>query len=185
MNQLKTFEINWKKLVFQLLPSSLRSKRLFAFGCAALGNVAAMDDHMETYMKSVVYRLSHTPKKIHIRKVLNDHFDKQARRIQINNVRNTEPIWFAKHKDEKPVWFARRTKAEPVYTRLVFFRPSDYREDDSDFVVLIPNALRPVHEADLQNFIGQVKGQIDYYKEPDKKYRIDYYEKTDKIYCIS
>ncbi len=172
MNAFKTFEINWKKLVFQLLPSFLRHKNLWAYAYAAIGNAVTLDSRTDKYIKSAVYRLSHTPKKIHIQKVLNDHFDRQQRRIAIENIRNTEPIWFANRIEDKPVWFPRRTPGKAPGLGASFFRPSDYREGDADFLVCLPAALKPVHKEALGDWLSQIKGQVDYYKEPDKKYRI-------------
>lgn len=172
MKAFKILEVNWKKLVFQLLPSFLRHKNLFAYAYAAIGNAVALDGRTDKYIKSAVYRLSHTPKKIHVQKVLNDHFDSQQRRIAIENIKNTEPVWFANPIADKPVWFAKRTSGRALGVGALFFRPSDYRKGDADFLVCVPTALKPVHEAAVRDWLSQIEGQVDYYKEPDKKYRI-------------
>ncbi|MEG3973472.1 hypothetical protein QT970_02485, partial [Microcoleus sp. herbarium8] len=96
----------------------------------------------------------------YLQAVLNDSFDNTQRRIIIRNAILREPLWFYELEENKPVLFYEESDNRPV-----FFREEiEFIGDGADFIVVIPNGIKPLNRQELNVFITKMKGLISYYK---------------------
>lgn len=215
----RRFQLNWVRFIAQLLPPFLQGETLRTFIYTLLGSLVSLDAQTDRHTGQLCYRLSHSPMRIHLQKVLNDVFDKAQRGIRVRNRLDLDPSWFAAYREDKPNWFAPQGQGDLVDGPRYFvdsayrstytdgFRPiqslvkpsfPDRSEHDDqkavffgrhyflqrgqhpeiDFYVFLPHRLKPADEKQQKAWVGQLRGQLNYYKEPDKTYGIKWLPAT-------
>ena len=115
--------------------------------------------------------MSHNSQIVYLRKVLNDKFDNTDRRIVIENVEVYEPIWYYDTAENKPVYHYDTADGAPVY----HYGQADYNQNNTDFVVKLPNAIKPGTPEAVAEMERQVRYLVDYYKLYSKEYKLVWY----------
>ena len=122
------------------------------------------------FREKSLYKLAHNSQVVYLQKVLNDKFDNTDRRISIRNSNILEPVWHYDTQEQKPVYYYKTGDKKPVYFR----SQADFDRLNSDFEVIIPLALKPATQPEVDAFELQVRLLVDYYKLYSKKYIIKY-----------
>lgn len=153
---MKVFELDIKKLGVLLLPSLLRKAKMVAWIGALLSPLGSLHGNFLNKRKIDLYRLEHNGQKCYLRKALNDAFDKENRRIRIEDT------------PRKPTkYLYTRAENKSVYLGKMYLNTRGFGLDEGvDFVVHLPKEL---DEQELE-----VKVLVDYYKLASKRYMIVY-----------
>jgi hypothetical protein len=80
-----SFRINFNRLAVLLLPTFLRKPLIIAFLHAAYSQITALYLLLLNYRNTKNYRLTHNGQVCYLRAVLNDYFDNEQRRIEIDD----------------------------------------------------------------------------------------------------
>lgn len=147
----KIFDVNWKRLVRWLAPLIRKSK-----GSALLNSLVTpindMHGRFVRFRNDVQYRLLITPQICFLEKALNDKYDRQQRRIRIEDAREFAPVVFFQKEELKPVKFYKKGEGDPV----VFFQKDEVGAFTTDFLILIPVAV-PFDMNELTAYVNVYK----------------------------
>ncbi|MPS74020.1 MAG: hypothetical protein E2590_12875 [Chryseobacterium sp.] len=152
------YNVDIKKLVVQLIPTELRYVDIPAFVKALVKPIDDIHYQFVQKRKENLYIMAHTGQKVYLRAVLNDKFDFEQRRIEIDdgNLYDAEYIYTDAEIDANP-FLAR-------YLTLTLYQDSDLADTAVDFYVRVPNDI--------------------YYNEYEMKYLVDFYKLASKRYKI-
>lgn len=153
------YYLNWNRLVTFFIPKVLRKPLLLALIHSAVLPLKVNYSAFLSFKKNAEYKVKHNGQVVYLEKMLNDKFDKNLRRIQVENRKPNIPFWLYYVEDGKPLFIYHIENTKPVY----FFR-NGYHYNEFDFTVSIPN--------DLIDFEFQIQAQINYYKLFSKNYKI-------------
>ncbi len=145
--------IDIKKLVVLLLPTFLRHRKIVAWLHSLVTPLSVLHNDFMRVREKHLYELNHNGQVCYLRKVLNDEFDPNQRRIIIRdgNKYNRQYIYT-------------RGENKPKYLGTMYLRPpSDYEDTGVDFIVEVPK--------ETYNEL-EMKALIDYYKLASKRYKI-------------
>jgi len=162
------FNIDFSRLIQWNVATSLRTTVRMKWLTVLIKPVESIYLHFLDWRYEQLYVMSHNSQVVYLRKVLNDKFDPSDRRIQIVNVEVYEPVWYYDSAENKPVYHYDTVDESPVY----YYDPEDFSENNFDFLVLIPNALKPATPAETEEFERKVRVIVDYYKLYSKNYNI-------------
>lgn len=162
------YHINWSRLVALLLPTFLRKpiSRLW-IGCLLHPLETAHGSFMDFCEKSR-YKLAHNSQICYLQAVVNDLFDPEIRGIRIKNAVIVPPLWLYEPEENKPIWLFEATEEGAVFLR----EESQIRGDGADFLVLLPQRLRPGDPTAREAFETSLKANINYYKLFVKNYNL-------------
>lgn len=151
------FNININKLVTLLTPTFLRKDGFLGYAQALVTPIATL--HQQFYVKRLdnLYKLNHNGQVCYLRKVLNDAFDAQLRRIRITDGNKYQRNYIYTNVEQQPKYLG------TIYIR----NANDYADSGVDFRVVVPIGF------DLTNNIYQLKALIDFYKLAGKRYLIE------------
>lgn len=148
------FKVEINKLTALLLPSSLRKKKILAWLRALCYPLEKIRYDFEQTRAQNIYNLQYNSQVCYLRKVLNDRFDPEFRRIIIE-----DGIQY------KRLYIYPRRYIKSVYLGRVFLhKRGHYIGGGVDFVVILPLGLR--------YDIYQLQATIDFYKLAGKHYEI-------------
>ena len=155
-------QINWKRLIVNLLPVRLRTGSIFGWLYALYNGIVDIYNRLLTYDTDVKYKLFHTSQVWAIEKVLNDAFDPVERRIYIADAGGNviQPLY--PDADLRPVLLD-----DDATGALVLQPDSGYTGGDFDFIVRLPYEYSTAQ-------IYRVKALINFYKLVGKRYDIIY-----------
>ncbi len=131
----KYYSINFDKLVFLLLPTFLRKSKLVAFATVLVAPIKEMYNEFRKQQKRDWYRLNHNGQVFSLRKVLNDAFDNELRRIKIMDADEYERIYIYTPIENQPLYL----NGENEDTKYIY-TSSEYN-NQFDFVVVVPFGL--------------------------------------------
>ncbi len=131
----KYYQIEFDKLVLLLLPTFLRKSRLAAFATVLVAPIKEMYQAFREQQKRDWYRLNHNGQVFSLRKVLNDHFDNEQRRIEIMDAEEYERIYIYTPIENQPLYL----NGENEDTKYIY-TSSEYN-NQFDFVVVVPFGL--------------------------------------------
>lgn len=161
------FSIDYKKLIVLLLPTMLRKPILFALLKSATKPVVSLYDTFSSNRSRNLYEVEQNGQVCYMRKMLNDNFDRDQRRIYISDGESSEWVFlfqkstFNSQGGKQPVWVSNE---EPVLVP----RQGSVSAAGSDFVVNIPVALRGAADE------NRITALVNYYKLASKRYIINY-----------
>jgi hypothetical protein len=157
------FNINFKKLAIEWLPTFLRKPILIAFVLVLILPLEALYIELLKARKQNLIRLNTTYQKFSMQKRLNDFFDPLERRIEIvkavlfdgtflyteaeDDQWHTKTKWL--HGDQQPIY---------LYTDAELY-------SEFDFIVKIPNS--EINEM-------QLRAEVEYYMLQSKNYKIEF-----------
>ena len=154
------YYLNWNRLVTFFIPKVLRKPLLLALIHSAILPLKANYSAFLSFKKNAAYKVKHNGQVVYLEKMLNDKFDKDLRRIQVENSKPNVPLWLYHVEDGKPMFTYHIADGKSVH---FFNKGAHYNA--FDFTVLIPN--------DLIEIKSQMQAQVNYYKLFSKNYKIE------------
>jgi len=158
----KVFDINFKKVAAQWLPTFLRKPLLTAFVLVLIVPLEALYIEFLRARKQNLIRITTNCQKFSMQKRLNDYFDPLERRIQIVKAVLFDGVYlYTEAEDDQ--W---KTKTQWLYIDSfpVYLYTEAELNSDYDFIVKIPNT--GINEL-------QLRAEIEYYMLQSKNYKIE------------
>ena len=137
---MKVYKINFKKLIFLLLPTFLRKKNLAGFIRDSLQPLSNLYGTFLTFRNRTLDELSCNSQKCHLQRYLNDKFDDLQRDIYIADM-STEPLFLYKREVNKAIPVYQKVKEEEQEEKTVLLRKSTMRFEDKGFIVHVPRDI--------------------------------------------
>lgn len=162
------FNIDWERFVVWNLPGFLRTIVRVKWLQVLLKPLHTVHQSFIAFSEEQRYKLSHNSQVIYLEAVLNDRFDNVLRRIRIINQKVWEPLYVYDTSDGRPVFLYNTNDNRPVYV----YNQADYEIEMPDFIVEVPQDLRPGTNDEEEAFITEMETLINYYKLYSKKYQI-------------
>lgn len=161
MNE-NSFNINFRKLVVEWLPTFLRSPLILAFSFVMISPLERLYIEFLRKRTEHINRMQHNFQKFSMQKRLNDVFDVVERRIEIVSALNYIGTYLYTEAEDD----AQFSKTKWLYGDVspIYLRTESEPSTDFDFIVLIPNT---------QIDQDQLKAEIEYYMLQSKQYRIE------------
>ncbi|MDK7376059.1 hypothetical protein QP519_11000 [Weeksella virosa] len=119
------YNLDYKKLVVQLLLIFWRKKRLIAFVQVAVTPIIRLHEQFKRARLDDHYQIDHNWQKCYLQKALNDRFDVSERRIRIVEGKLYDRKYIYTHGEKKPKYLGR------IYLRV----SSDFADKGYDFTV--------------------------------------------------
>jgi len=182
----KIFDIDYKRLIVLLLPTFLRKPILFALLKALVQPIIVLYDDFKKNRDENLYKATINSQVCYLRKMLNDKFDFDERRIYLTEG-NASTWTFAYKQDlfnaidiKQPLWagFADDT-ITGIRKTLIFntnntgikmiSRQGAIGTSGLDFIVKVPLSMRGIIDE------NRLISQVNYYKLLSKRYAICYY----------
>ena len=159
--------IDFEKLIGFLLPTFLRKRKMLAWLWSLTAPLKSI--HYNFYQKrnalnGDLYRLAHNGQVCYLRKLLNDNFDNEKRRIRILDGNKFGRKYIYTRGENKPVYLGK------IYLR----QRSDYADTGVDFIVEIPKEVAALYRSE-QNGTERyytLESYIDFYRLAGKRYKI-------------
>lgn len=152
------YNVNVRKLAEQIVPTFLRGKVLVAY---VKSLVKPLDDVHYWFIqmrKDNLYIMAHNGQKVYLRAALNDKFDPELRRIEIDDGNLYDPTY---------IYTDAEIDANPYLARyldLILYQDQDLGDTAVDFYVRVPT--------DIAYNEYEMKYLIDFYKLASKRYKI-------------
>ncbi len=154
----KYYQIDFDKLVLLLLPTFLRKSKLVAFAGVLIAPIKEMYNEFSEQQKKDWYRLNHNGQVFSLRKVLNDAFDNELRRIKIMDADEYERLYIYTPIENQPLYL----NSEGEETKYIY-TSAEYT-NQFDFVVVVP--------LDLEYNTYKMRALINEYKLVTKQYTL-------------
>ena len=156
------FNIDFKKLVIEWLPSFIRTPIIVAISVVFVAPLTLLYIEFLKIRKQNLIRMKTTCQKFSMQKRLNDAFDQVERRIRIIKAVQYEGLYiYTEAEDDayhnKTKWL--NDDSNPIYLRTESELYSDY-----DFIVQIPNT-------GINDYM--LRAEIEYYMLQSKNYKIE------------
>ncbi len=169
---MRYFFLNIDKLVVDLVPTFLRKTGILSLLFALTAPIKNIYREFIDHKNNTQYYLEHNSQVCYLRKVLNDHFDDEKRRILVLDKNTIETYLYIYTPNEQIVSYL-YTKEENkplyVYTHSEFFLYSDV-----DFVICIPSDVykREVTVTKRGDSFFEIEAIVNRYKLVSKTYKI-------------
>ncbi|WHT39963.1 hypothetical protein QNH98_04715 [Myroides sp. mNGS23_01] len=151
------YNIDFKKLILLMLPISLRKVGLIAWLEAMIEPIRQIQYDFVQKRQETLYNLQHNGQVCFLRKILNDIFDIERRRIKIIDGNQYDRFYIYTKGEQK-------TKYLGVF---YLHQRLDYR-GTSDFIIQVPSSL--------QYDSYQLNAIVNYFKLAGMQYKIENYE---------
>ncbi|QDP85186.1 hypothetical protein FNJ88_06265 [Chryseobacterium sp. SNU WT5] len=148
------FSINWKIFALSLLPPYLRSMTVQSWILLLVSAVETLHYEWLQYRAGNIYKLAHNSQKCYLRGALNDRFDRELRRIRIDDGNAFKRKYIYTDGEEKPKYLG----------TIFLYDDSDYSDTGVDFIVIVPG--------DLVYSVYEMRALIDFYRLASKRYKI-------------
>lgn len=156
----KIFDINFKKVAVEWLPTFLRKSLLLAFVFVLITPIELLYIEFLKTRKQNILRLKTTAQKFSLQKRLNDYFDPVERRIEIVKAVLFDGLYlYTEAEDDQS-----RSKSQWLYVNgnpLYLYTEAELNSD-IDFIVLVPQGIDEV----------RLRAEIEYYMLQSKNYTI-------------
>ena len=164
------FNIDFDRLVIWNLATFLRRTVRVIWLLVITSPLLRTYNQLLDFRAQSLYKMAHNSQIVYLQKVLNDKFDNTNRGIEVRNSDILEPVWHYDAQEQKPVYYYDTADEHPVYFR----SQADFNRLNSDFEVVMPLALKPGTQQEVDALELQVRLLVDYYKLYSKKYIIKY-----------
>lgn len=149
------YKIDYDKLILLLLPTYLRKPKNFSFLKALVSPIASLHYRWSQKRDENLKVLKYNPQRCYMRGVLNDRFDRDERRITIENTAQREVDYIYTQAENLPVFLG------TMWLETEF----NYEGSSVDFLVNVPR--------DIMNAkINEIVATIDFYVLAGKQYQI-------------
>jgi hypothetical protein len=152
----KYYDTDYYRLARLLTPTFLRGGLISAFLNAFMSPLRQLSAVFGNFRVETDYRLGHNSQICHLRKVLNDMFDPESRRITITGMQRPERTYLYLTTDLKPHYLG----------RLLIETPGESADTGIDFAVNLNGVVLKEGEA------AMMRSLINYYKLASKRYKI-------------
>lgn len=152
------YNLDVKKLAVQILPTFLRGNVIQAYVKALVKPIDDIHYQFLQKRKENLYIMAHNGQKCYLRAALNDKFDSEQRRIEIDD---------GNLYDAEYIYTDAEIAANPFladYLDLLLYQDGDLADTAVDFYVRVP--------ADIFYNEYEMKYLIDFYKLASKRYKI-------------
>ncbi|MGJ5643196.1 hypothetical protein [Formosa sp. S-31] len=150
------YSVDFYKLALNFQLIGLRKQKFIAWIYAFITPLVTTHTNWKQYRERNMYKLNHNGQVCHLRKVLNDYFDPDLRRIYIDGTGGEA----AKTYIYTPV--ENQTK---YLGTLTLFQSLEFADTGADFLVYVPQSI-------AQNQSYELRALIDYYRLGGKRYLI-------------
>ncbi|MBB6499108.1 hypothetical protein [Pedobacter cryoconitis] len=151
------YKIDFKKLAVLLLPTFLRKNLITGYIQALVTPISMLYQLWYIKREDNLYKLDHNGQVCYLRKVLNDLFDAELRRIFIDDGNRF-----------KRTYLYTMAENQPHYLGSLYLQPStSFADTGTDFKVMIPSELN------TQTNHYQLIALVDFYKLASKRYTIE------------
>lgn len=148
------FNVNWKRLGVLLTPTFLRSQLMTSWLSLMTSEISDIHYQWLQFRKQNIYNLAHNSQKCYLRGALNDRFDKELRRIRIDDGNAFKRQYIYTDAEQKTRFLG----------TMFLYDDSDYADTGVDFIVFVP--------IDLQYNIYEMNALIDFFRLASKRYKI-------------
>lgn len=148
------YNVNWSRLSLLLTPTFLRDEVMKLWMALLLSPVGNVHYWWVNYRAQNIYKLAHNSQKCYLRGALNDRFDRELRRIRIDDGNAFKRKYIYTDGEEKPKYLG----------TIFLYDDSDYADTGVDFIVVLP--------AGLLYSIYEMRALIDFYRLASKRYKI-------------
>lgn len=161
---MNNYNVNFKKMALMLLPTFMRQQVIAFFTYAIVAPLNYLHAQFVAFRTDTNYRLTHNGQVCHLRAVLNDTFDPDARRITITDTDKTPRgmVIYLRELDLEKL-APRRGEFIMIANRRGFSGVAGF-----DFLVNVPYAL----SRNLDIF--RLKAVVSTYKLASKRFAINY-----------
>lgn len=136
----KRYVIDYVKLVRDRVPVDLREfADLMAYLQVIAGPFIWLHNSFVLYRDRMIYRITITPQRCYLEKMLNDRYDNTLRRIYIGDGITYEPLYIYREIELQPQFIYRESEAGKPASYL--FNETEVGQVSFDFVVWVPAAL--------------------------------------------
>lgn len=149
------YKLNIVKLVELLTPTFLRKQRHLDWLKILHFPLQQIADEYQKFREQNLYRLQITSQVCDVRKALNDFFDPQHRRIQIQEPNEFKRIFIYTPAEKKPLFLG----------KIFLHSKENYQHSGADFRVIVPK--------NLSFNKHQLTALLDFYKTASKRYVIE------------
>lgn len=156
---MRIFELDVKKIGVLLLPTLLRRAKMVAWVRSLLMPLDNLHGRFIGQREHHLYNLSINGQKCYLRKALNDKFDRELRRITIDDASKYKSCYLFTQEEQQDFYL----DEDEVF----LYTGEEYVDTGVNFTVRIP--------AEYEPFDLSIRALLDYYKLASKKYII-YYE---------
>lgn len=161
------YNIDFEKLIGLLTPTILRRAKMLAF--LRMLVVPLKRIHYDFLQKrnarnGDLYRLGHNGQVCYLRKMLNDNFDNEQRRIRILDGNKFRRKYIYTQGENKTIYLG------TMYLR----NRSDYADTGTDFIVELPKDIWQYHrmEHNSTERFYTIEAFVDFYRLAGKRYKI-------------
>jgi hypothetical protein len=183
----KIFDIDYKRLIVLLLPTFLRKPILFSFLKALIQPLIKIYDSFLLNRTQNLYKIDTTGQVCYLRKMLNDNFDSEQRRIYIGEGLASDWIFvylkslFNTSGGKQPTCVGNADSLSTTIGKKTYVFNSENTgvtliskqgtvgASGLDFTVMVPSELRGIVDE------SRLTSLINYYKLASKRYAITYY----------
>lgn len=163
---MKYFETDFKKLSALLLPTVLRKPKMIDWLQVLLAPLISLNAKFLVFRNQDLYKVRHNGQVCYLRKVLNDAFDNDLRRIQITDGNRYKPTYIYTEAEIKPKYLG----------ELYLYDESVFEDTGADFLVLLPFEIWNTHKKEIE--IGnykfyEIEALVNYYKLSSMRYKIE------------
>lgn len=156
----RAFNIDFDRLVSLVIPPMFRQITGLLWLRSLISPLKIVYSQFNACRSANLYNLDHNSQVCRMRKMLNDAFDPELRRVSIGEGNQFDRQYIYTHVEE-----------QPKYLGVMYLRQrSDYADTGVDFRVIIPDGF------DLPAVVFQMRAAIDFYKLASKRYKIQYDE---------
>lgn len=163
MNYSNIYIIHFRELVNSLTPPFLRKVKFVDFLNALLRPLEEVNFNLKAFRREAIYKVTHNGQVVYLQAVLNDKYDRNPRRIYIDDFPVFDPLYIYPEADELPVYLG---------TPYLYPEGQGFQGAEFDFLVYIPLDLKPFDLYQLELLLTQIRGLINYYKLASKRYDI-------------
>ena len=164
----KIYDIDWFVFANLITPPFLRKLKHVDWIRTWLNPLEDLSFRFKKIREDAIYRVTHNGQTYSLENVLNDEYDNFDRRIFIEDSFFIEPLYVYPEEDDRPVVVYDETQEGVVYV----YDEAAFVASEFDFVIHLPIDLQPAGEQDLNNFLIQLRGLVDFYKLASKRYEI-------------
>lgn len=164
----EVYNINWRNFINDNIPLDLRKVRNVSWVMVLFRPIMWLHLEFLTFRRRALYKVNHNSQICYLQAVVNDLFDPEIRGIRIKNAVIVPPLWLYEPEENKPIWLFEATEDGAVFLR----EESQIRGDGADFLVLLPQRLRPGDPTAREAFETSLKANINYYKLFVKNYNL-------------
>lgn len=166
----RIYQINWPDFIVHFLPIRWRKTKWIAFQMAIFKPLVELYQNFLSFRKDALYRVNHNSQVCYLRAALNDRFDKAQRRVRIENISRLFPPYIYTPAEERPLYLYTEVENQPIF----LYDPETYSDSQVDFIVNVPDDVRPKNPTAQKTFEASIRALVNYYKLASKSYTIQY-----------